>query len=46
LEPLRVNDVAVLDADGIVRYNVVAHEIEGVDFSWRRYHQSLAERAS
>jgi hypothetical protein len=39
LEPLGVNDIGVLDANGILRYNAMAHEIEGVDFSWRRYYQ-------
>jgi hypothetical protein len=31
LESLGVNDVGVLDADGVVRYNVAAPQIEGVD---------------
>jgi signal transduction histidine kinase len=39
LQTLGVNDVGVLDADGALRYNVAAPEIEGVDFSWRRYYQ-------
>ena len=39
LRPLGVNDVAVLDADGVLRYNAEAPQIEGVDFSWRRYYQ-------
>jgi len=39
LEPLGVNDVGVLDADGILRYNAMAPQIEGVDFSWRGYYQ-------
>jgi signal transduction histidine kinase len=39
LEPFGVNDVGVLDADGVLRYNVAAPQIEGTDFSWRRYYQ-------
>lgn len=46
LEPWGVNDVAVLDADGFLRYNVMAHEIEGVDFSWRRYYQEARQMTS
>lgn len=43
LDPWGVNDIAVLDADGIVRYNVKAPELEGVDFSWREYYQEAKE---
>jgi len=39
LAPQGVNDIGVLDAAGVVRYNVAAHHIEGTDFSWRRYFQ-------
>jgi len=46
LEPLGVNDVGVLDANGILRYNAVAHQIEGVDFSWRRYYQEARKMTS
>jgi hypothetical protein len=46
LEPLGVNDIGVLDADGLLRYNVAAPEIEGVDFSWRRYYQEAEEIGS
>jgi len=46
LEPWGVNDIAVLDADGVVRYNVKAPELEGVDFSWRKYYQEAKEMTS
>jgi hypothetical protein len=46
LEPLGVNDIGVLDADGLLRYNVAAPEIEGVDFSWRKYYQETKEIGS
>ena len=35
LERFRVKDIAVLDEKGLVRYNVIALEIEGQDFYWR-----------
>ncbi len=43
LEPLGVNDIGVLDADGLLRYDVAGPEIEGVAFSWRRYYQEAKE---
>ncbi len=46
LEPLGVNDIAVLGADGVLQYNVMAHEIEGVDFSWRQYFQEAKKMTS
>jgi signal transduction histidine kinase len=46
LEPLGVNDVGVLDADGLLRYNATAPQIEGQDFSWRRYYQETQQMAS
>ncbi len=46
LQALGVNDVGVLDATGVLRYNVVAHQIEGVDFSWRDYYQAAKEMTS
>jgi signal transduction histidine kinase len=46
LEPLGVNDIGVLDADGRLRYNAAAPEIEGVDFSWREYYQEAKELGS
>ncbi len=46
LEQWDVNDVAVLDADGIVKYNVTANQIEGIDFSWRAYYQQAKEMIS
>ncbi|MEW5958309.1 MAG: PAS domain S-box protein, partial [Chloroflexota bacterium] len=41
-----VNDIGVLDATGVLRYNAVAHQIEGVDFSWREYYQKARELTS
>ena len=46
LEPLGVNDVGVLDADGVLKYNVAAQQIEGDDFSWRGYFQKAKEMTS
>jgi PAS domain S-box-containing protein len=46
LEPLEVNDVGVLDANGVLRCNVMAHQIEGVDFSWRRDYQEAKRLTS
>ena len=46
LEPVGVNDIGVLDADGVLRYNVAAPQIEGTDFSWRRYYQEAREMTS
>ncbi len=46
LEPWGVNDIAVLDANGVVIYNAVAHQLEGVDFSWRKYYQEAREMTS
>ena len=46
LELLGANDVAILDAAGVVRYNVTAPHLEGVDFSWRRYFQEASEMTS
>ncbi|MFQ5595005.1 MAG: PAS domain S-box protein, partial [Anaerolineae bacterium] len=46
LIPMGVNDIAVLDANGVVRYNVMAPQIEGVDFSWRQYFQETKKATS
>ena len=46
LESLGVNDIGVLDANGVLRYNVTAHQIEGNDFSWRRYYQEAKRMTS
>ncbi len=46
LESRGVNDIAVLDANGVARYNVIAHQIEGVDFSWRNYYQEAKKMSS
>ncbi len=46
LEPLGVNDVGILDANGLLRYNAAAPQIEGQDFTWRRYYQETQQMAS
>jgi len=46
LKPLGVNDVAMLDANGVVKYTFGAPQIEGKDFSWRRYYQQAREATS
>jgi DNA-binding NtrC family response regulator len=45
LEPFGVNDIAVLDAKGVVRYNVAARHLEGRDFSSRRCYQEAKDLA-
>ncbi len=39
LESIGVNDIGVLDANGVLKYNAAAAQIEGIDFSWREYFQ-------
>ncbi len=39
LKQLGVNDIGVMDANGIIRYTVVAPQLENKDFSWRKYYQ-------
>jgi len=46
LETLGVNDIGVLDANGVVRYTVMAPKLEGADFSWRRYFKEAKEMTS
>jgi PAS domain S-box-containing protein len=41
MKPLGVNDIGVLRADGVLKFNVTAPQIEGVDFSWRKYYQEV-----
>jgi len=43
MESLGVDDIAILDADGVVRYNVNAPQIEGKNFSWRKYFQKAKD---
>jgi PAS domain S-box-containing protein len=38
LARLGVNDIGVLDADGLLRYDVIANHLEGEDFSGRAYY--------
>jgi PAS domain S-box-containing protein len=35
-----------LDANGLLRYNAAAPQIEGQDFTWRRYYQETQQMAS
>jgi|GEM_PF-2929898 len=46
LEQLGVNDIGVLDEDGVLRYGVNAPQLEGTDFSFRRYYQEAKEMTS
>jgi hypothetical protein len=46
LQALGVTDIGVLNADGVLRYNVAAPEIEGLDFSWRQYYQETKTRTA
>ncbi len=46
LKRLGANDVGVLDANGIVKYTVVAPHLEGKDFSWRSYFQRAKSAVS
>lgn len=43
LEPLGVNDIAVIDANGVVKYTAAAPHLEGADFSWRSYFQKTKQ---
>lgn len=43
IEHMGANDVGVLDTDGVLRYNVMAPQIEGMDFSWRDYFKELKD---
>ena len=46
MQSLGVNDLALLDSDGVVRYNLFAQQIEGLDFSWRDYFKKLQSVSS
>jgi len=46
LGPWGVNDIGVLDVDGVLRYSQMAHQLEGVDSSWGSYYQEAKEMAS
>jgi C4-dicarboxylate-specific signal transduction histidine kinase len=37
LQPWGVNDIALIDRDGILTFNVAAPQLVGRDFSWRKY---------
>lgn len=39
LQAAGINDLGVIDANGILHYNVTAPQLEGVNFSWREYFQ-------
>jgi PAS domain S-box-containing protein len=41
LKTLGVNDIGLLTADGLLKYNVTAPQLEGADFSWRKYYQDI-----
>ncbi len=46
IKPLGVNDIGVLDADGIMRYSVASLGTEGADFSGERYYQEAKAMTS
>lgn len=46
LEHWGVNDIGVLDSNGVLKYNVMAPQLEGTDFSWRRYYREAKEMTS
>jgi len=41
IKSVGVNDMGVLNADGIVKFSVIARHLEGKDFSWRKYYKEL-----
>ncbi len=41
LQDIGINDIAVMDSKGFIKYTANAHDIEGKDFSWREYYQKL-----
>ncbi|NOX33440.1 MAG: PAS domain S-box protein [Deltaproteobacteria bacterium] len=43
LTPLGANDIGVLDAKGFIRYNVMAPQIEGMNFSWRNFFKAIKD---
>ena len=43
LEPLGINDITVIDANGVVKYTAAAPDLEGADFSWRAYFQEIRQ---
>jgi len=43
LGELGVSDIGVLDSEGILRYGVMAPQIEGMDFSFREYFSRASE---
>ncbi|NOX35055.1 MAG: AAA domain-containing protein [Deltaproteobacteria bacterium] len=45
LKGLGINDIAVMDSKGIIRYSLNARELEGKDFSWRKYYQKAKTMA-
>jgi PAS domain S-box-containing protein len=46
LNHLGINDIGVLDAEGVLRYSVNAPQLEGVDFSWREYYKEAKGKTS
>ncbi|MCF6246556.1 MAG: sigma 54-interacting transcriptional regulator [Desulfobacula sp.] len=41
LKPHGINDIAVMDSKGTIRYAVNAKEVEGRNFSWRQYYKDV-----
>ena len=46
LQDMGVNDLGIIDADGILRYAARAPHLVGTDFSWRKYYQQAKANAS
>ncbi len=46
LQEMGINDLGVIDADGILRYTSKATHLAGADFSWRNYFQRSKDNAS
>lgn len=46
MKHLGINDFGILDSKGIVRYTANAPQIEGKNFSWRKYFQQATKTSS
>ena len=46
IEEMGVNDLGIIDANGILRYSARAPNLEGTDFSWRNYFQRAKANVS
>jgi two-component system response regulator HydG len=46
LKPLGINEIGVLDSNGVLRYNAVVHQKEGADYSEMKYFRQTKEMAT